>query len=252
MRLPTGRIFWGLLLSLLGVVWLLNNLGLATVSLGTLWENYWPVIVIYFAVAGIVEAVTVAGTGRGVLWGTLVVNGLVAFVFTVVLGNKNGWFAIDLSLLWKLAVPALLLLIGVTMMAGGMRRPGARSYWAVMSGSKDVRTTWEDIAAVAVMGGADVDLSRAGLPDRDVLIDVYAVMGGVDIRVPEGVQVVCDWTGIMGGASVVPGHEVGTVLDHRQLVHGSGSVVRVKALTIMGGVKVRQVPAPLVDERVVS
>lgn len=244
MRLPTGRIFWGLLLTLLGVVWLLENLNLASVSLGTLFGQYWPVIIIYFAAAGILEALTRTGQGRGVLWGTLAVNGLVAAVFTIVLGNKNGWWAVDLDLLWKLALPAVLLLIGGMLMVGGVRRPGARSYLAVMSGAKDKRTTWEDLSAVAVMGGADLDLTGAGLPDRDILIDVYAIMGGVDIRVPEGVTVVCDWTGIMGGASVVRGQESGAIVDHRQLVHGTGPVVRVRALTVMGGVKVRHYPAP--------
>lgn len=239
-RLSAGRVFWGLILTALGVIWLLNNVGATNINLGDLIGHYWPLIPIYFGVTSMYDVVLKRGWGHhGILWGSLIINALFTLIFTVVLGNINFWWSIDLSLLWKLLVPAVLLTVGVALMVGGFSRPGARTYWGIMSGVKDVRNTWDDLAVITVMGGATIDLTPAGLPDRDVLIDVYAIMGGGDIKVPEGVTVVCEWTGVMGGVSVF-GRSANAVVDHRTVREGEGPVVRVRALTVMGGYDIKR------------
>lgn len=242
-RRSTGRLFWGLILCALGVVWLLENIGVTTVSLGDLIRLYWPAIPIYFGVVGFTEALTRGfGENRGLLWGSLIVNAFFTAFFVVILGNINFWWSIDLDLIWKVLLPVLLLFIGVSLLRGGVQRPGARTYWSVMSGTKAVNTAWEDISAIAVMGGGDVDFSQAGLPDREYIIDVYCLMGGFDFKVPEGVRVECDWTGIMGGVTV-NGKGRGALVESQRISAGEGPVVRLRAVTIMGGAGVKTVPA---------
>ncbi|MFH8340321.1 DUF1707 domain-containing protein [Streptomyces sp. AM6-12] len=51
---------------------------------------------------------------------------------------------------------------------------------------------------LAFMGGADIDLRDADFADREVEINVVAIMGGVQVTVPPGVEVVVRGLGIMG------------------------------------------------------
>ncbi|PBC63470.1 hypothetical protein BKI49_13845 [Streptomyces sp. Tue6028] len=51
----------------------------------------------------------------------------------------------------------------------------------------------------AFMGGGEIDLREANFADRDVVINCVAVMGGVNVIVPPGVEVVVRGIGIMGG-----------------------------------------------------
>ncbi|MFF1638201.1 DUF1707 domain-containing protein [Streptomyces sp. NPDC058246] len=53
--------------------------------------------------------------------------------------------------------------------------------------------------AFAFMGGGEIDLREADFADREVVINCVAVMGGVNVVVPPGVEVVVRGIGIMGG-----------------------------------------------------
>lgn len=84
--------------------------------------------------------------------------------------------------------------------------------------------------AVGVMGGADLDLRYAEF-DGDVLtINAFALMGGVEIVVPDGVEVTMSGLAFMGGRTCK--------------VHGgvdpAAPIVHVRAYALMGGVDVRQ------------
>lgn len=56
---------------------------------------------------------------------------------------------------------------------------------------------------VAIFGGYDLDLSDAVFEGREVEISVFAMFGGVHIRVPEGLEVRNHGSGIFGGYGVV-------------------------------------------------
>ncbi len=116
------------------------------------------------------------------------------------------------------------------------RRPVSRWVVAVMGGS-DRKGRWrvsERVNAVAVMGGSSLDLRNAEVTGDEVTIVAVAVMGGIDVYVPDSVEVQVDDAAVMGGN------------DQR----GSGRparpgapVVRVKAYSLMGGVVVWPLPA---------
>lgn len=53
--------------------------------------------------------------------------------------------------------------------------------------------------ALALLGGGELDLREANFADREVVINCVAIMGGVDVVVPPGVEVVVRGIGIMGG-----------------------------------------------------
>ncbi|ACV78323.1 DUF1707 SHOCT-like domain-containing protein [Nakamurella multipartita] len=83
-------------------------------------------------------------------------------------------------------------------------------------------------SAVAVMGGVDIDLTKARFAERQVTITALAIMGGIDIVVPEDVTVVVNGVGLMGSFED-NARTPGTV---------DGPVVRINGLALMGGVDV--------------
>ncbi|GAA5021831.1 DUF1707 domain-containing protein [Actinopolymorpha pittospori] len=104
---------------------------------------------------------------------------------------------------------------------------------AVLSGATR-RGAWlvpPAYTTVAFMGGVQIDLRSARFTQREVTIRAFAVMGGIEIIVPEDVAVVVDGVGIMGGFD-----------DHSYHVEPVPGqlTVRVTGLAFWGGVEVKR------------
>ena len=84
--------------------------------------------------------------------------------------------------------------------------------------------------AFAVMGGTELDFREATLPPGVTEVQVFTVMGGVDILVPPGVNVESHGIGIMGGFDHVGGAE-GYDPD--------APTLRIAGLALMGGVDIQ-------------
>ncbi|WP_073946182.1 DUF1707 SHOCT-like domain-containing protein [Streptomyces kebangsaanensis] len=80
-------------------------------------------------------------------------------------------------------------------------------------------------------GGGNIDLREANFADREVEINCVAIMGGVEVTVPHGVEVVVRGVGIMGG------------FDHREdgapAEPGAPRVI-VTGVAFWGGVGIRR------------
>ena len=111
-------------------------------------------------------------------------------------------------------------------------REPLRTTIAIMSGS-DRKGRWRlegEHTAFAMMGGIQLDLRNAEIVGDEVTINAIAIMGGVEIIVPEGIDVALSGVAIMGGkSSRLKGH---TVLPGSPLV-------RVKVFAFWGGVEVK-------------
>lgn len=104
---------------------------------------------------------------------------------------------------------------------------------AVMSGfqRKGRWTVPARFNAVAIWGGGELDLREADFAEREVVITCVAVMGGIEITVPPGVEVDVRGIGIMGA------FDQGKSLENRP-EPGAPRVV-VNGLAIWGGVAVK-------------
>ena len=114
-------------------------------------------------------------------------------------------------------------------------RSPRHSVVAVMAGA-DTKGRWRcgsKVTAVAVMGGCHLDFRQAEILDNEVHVVAVAVMGGVDIVVPEGIEVAMSGLPVMGGRTM-------RVKDV-PVLPGSPRIV-VHAYPIMGGVVVRSLP----------
>jgi Domain of unknown function (DUF1707)/Cell wall-active antibiotics response 4TMS YvqF len=113
--------------------------------------------------------------------------------------------------------------------------PRARFSIAIMSGMKRAGR-WvvpRRYTAVALMGGVDLDLRYAQFAERVVTIQAFCLMGGVNVIVPDDIEVDVSGFAFMGG------------FDHRASGPGApgAPVVRVTGFALMGGVEVRRKPA---------
>jgi hypothetical protein len=85
--------------------------------------------------------------------------------------------------------------------------------------------------AVNIMGGADLDLNEAELAAETVELTVFALMGGSDIYVPEGLNVELSDFAFMGDNEIHLGESRPTP---------GGPTLRLKLISIMGGSNVRR------------
>ncbi len=111
---------------------------------------------------------------------------------------------------------------------------GAKFSLAIMSGARRAGR-WvvpPAYVAVAVMGGVELDLREAQFSEPEVTIHAYTVMGGIEITVPEDVDVDVSGIAFMGG------------FDHNATGPGVPGAPRVRVLgfALMGGVDVRRKP----------
>ena len=115
-------------------------------------------------------------------------------------------------------------------------RPGeGGSRWLVaIMGGCDRKGRWrlsERVSSINVMGGSDLDLNDAELAAEHVELTVFSLMGGADIRVPDGLNVEVSDFALMGGNGV----DIG---DPRP--DPGGPVLRLRLISIMGGSDVKR------------
>ncbi|MEJ6012804.1 DUF1707 domain-containing protein [Corynebacterium sp. H127] len=112
---------------------------------------------------------------------------------------------------------------------------------ALMSGTekKGVWTIAPSHLSISVMGGTSLDLRQARFAAQKVTINAFAVMGGVDIIVPEDVRIICDGVALMGGFGVIDDKQVRLAMAD---IPHDAPTVRITGLALMGGVDVRRVP----------
>ena len=114
-------------------------------------------------------------------------------------------------------------------------RPPAGTSWIVsIMGGNERTGRWriaERCNVVNFMGGSELDLCDAELSDEAIVVNVYSLMGGFEIRVPTGVDVQVSKFAFMGGHEVSLGSEVPPP---------GAPVIRIRLISVMGGGQVRR------------
>jgi uncharacterized protein DUF1707 len=116
-----------------------------------------------------------------------------------------------------------------------VRKGEGGSSWliSVMSGHSR-KGRWRvgsHLKVVNIMGGTDLDLNDAELADDVVQITMFSLMGGGDIRVPEGLNVEFSDFAFMGGNDASLGKE---------RPDPGGPTLRLRVISIMGGTDVKR------------
>ncbi|MEX1128910.1 MAG: DUF5668 domain-containing protein [Vicinamibacterales bacterium] len=220
----TPHLMFGLLILLLGVVFALDNLDVVAARR---FLDYWPVGLILIGAAKLWEVQS--GHGRPV--------GGILFI------AAGGWLLLDNLDLIDVSLfafwPVLLIIAGAVIVVQGFKGPRTAldsrgdqtvSAIAVMSGVNRGSNTssFRGGELAAFMGGCEIDLRQAAI-HGEAVIDVFAMWGGIEIRVPENWTVIGRVMPLMGGFddTTRPPKEA---TDHRLIVRG---------VVLMGGVEVK-------------
>ncbi len=220
-RVSTPKLILGLAVIAAGVLFTLDNLGLADADDFFI---YWPVVLI------LVGTAQLFGGGRQqTVWGwILILAGVWFLLYNVGIVDLEPWI-----FFW----PLILVLIGINLIMGALRRSVPTDTDSVVTGF----AFWSGIERqfatsdfrggdlTAIMGGCDIDLRQAKIQGDPPTLHVFAFWGGIDIRVPEEWHV--DWRvlPLMAGASdetIAPASEQAPTLV-------------VRGMAIMGGVAVK-------------
>lgn len=123
-------------------------------------------------------------------------------------------------------------------LSAGLRTQRSPTRWSlsVMGGSRH-RGRWlarDRLHAVAIMGGCELDFRDAAIEGPELVVDVLAIMGGVNVRVPEGVTVTVSTLSVMGGKQV----DLGTEGPRPGMPS-----IHLRGLSVMGGLRVSTEPA---------
>ena len=246
MRTSRRSIWLGIIAILLGVIWFLNNIGLTETDIGRLFVVYWPVLIILWGIEVIVrDTACLSGEeSRSTCVCSAMLNGaILVLIGALILGSNLGIYRLDFSIIWKVFWPVVLILIGWSLLRGTSTTGG--THWAIMSGIELCNKGWklESGNMIAFMGGIDLDLTVAKIPEKETMLNLTAVMGGIDVRVPDDINVECDGTAILGGVQFF-GESAGGVVSSRRFsgrqVDESKKKVVIYCRTIMGGIEIKR------------
>lgn len=193
-------IIWGIILVAVGVMIALDAFQIVNVNL--FFDGWWTVFIIVPCAVGIFTKKDKSGNIIGLLIGV-----------ALLLCCQNVW---DFDMLWKLLLPAIIVICGIKMLFKGLKKSENvkiieeinenssefHSACAVFSGA-DMRLNGElfkGAELTAVFGGVDCDLRNAVF-EKDCVINATAVFGGIDIILPENVNVKVSSNSLFGGIS---------------------------------------------------
>ncbi len=250
MAIFRGRVLLSLILVFIGVVMLLNNLNVdINIELGDLFRTYWPVLPLLGGISVLVDSggkVREDGTKVAFSKGGVISGIIIIIISGAYLARNLGFIDVDFSLLWRLFWPGIFILAGLSLLKGKKLPSGSKTNWAVMGGVDKGKTPWDlkSDSYVAFMGGIELDLSKANIPEGETLLDCTAFMGGIEIRVPEGIALICEGNAILGGIEFF-NEETGGVIASKKVEIGlnenSTHIIRIQARAIMGGIEVKKV-----------
>lgn len=225
----TSQVVLGLLVILMGLLFLLDNLDLIEIRRIV---SFWPMV---FIIAGIVKLCDTQ-TRNGQLLG----GGLVGVGVLMILDRMD---VIDFNI--RTFWPLFLIGAGAFVLYKAMaarHTPAA----GMLKGDDEPGNDVVDVAAIlggferrvttqhfrggeitAIMGGCELDMRTASIQDEAV-INVFALWGGVTIKCPP------DWTVVLQGTPIMGGFEEKTATPP----HNQKRLV-IRGYAIMGGVEVR-------------
>jgi len=221
-----SRVLWGIVLIAAGVILALNVFNITDINI--FFDGWWTLFIIVPCGIGLFTEREKTGNIIGVVIG----------VFLLLCCQD----ILSFSMLWKLLVPAVIVIVGVKMVLNGLfgnkvneimkqlkqegKKPKAGC--AIFSGC-DMNydgEVFEGAELTAVFGGVKCDLRNA-IIEKDCAIQVSAIFGGIDIFVPAGINVKVSSNSIFGGVS------------NKTAVHQNAPTLYISGTCMFGGVEIK-------------
>jgi predicted membrane protein len=220
----TPHLMFGLLIILIGIVFTLDNLDIAD---SRRFLRYWP--------AGLIAI------GAAKLW--QVKHGYGSALGGVLFVLAGGWMLLDsldmITVSFLDFWPLILIVAGSVIVWQGIRGRQHRvegpaddtiNAIAVLAGVNRGSNSgsFRGGELTAFMGGCEIDLRQASI-NGEATIDVFAMWGGIEIRVPENWVVIGRVTPVMGGFDDTTRPPQGASA-HKLIIRG---------MVLMGGIEVK-------------
>ena len=235
MKKDYSALIWGLIFVVVGIIFGGNALNIWDIDI--FFPGWWTLFLI---IPGLISMVR-----YGFNWG----SGILVIIGLVLLFDALD--IIDDGVIWKLIFPLVLVAVGISIIVSFFRtgtKKGIKSeeysksksykydstqyprYTAILGGG-DYKNNTEDLKGVvaeAILGGLSIDLRDAKITE-DIVLELTAVLGGIDIFIPDNVRVE-----IISGVPVLGGFEHKI---NRNAI--SGPKVRIKYTAVLGGIEVK-------------
>lgn len=213
-----GRLYFGLVIVTVGALLLLDNVG--ALDAGEAIGDWWPLAVV---AAG---ALSFASNPRR--W-------RLALVITAI-GAALLLASLDVADVGGIILPLVIIVVGLAVLLGRGFRERTESgdqvnSFNVFSGTELASHSdqFRGGTVSAVFGGAEIDLTDAGLAPGAEL-DVLAAFGGVEIRVPQGWQVIARGLPLFGAIDNV---------TTKERLDTDAPTLRVNATALFGGIDIK-------------
>ena len=194
------NILWGIILVIIGVIIGLNTIGITDIDI--FFDGWWTLVIIVPCFIGLFTNKDKTGNIIGLLVGVI-----------LLLGMQN---IIDLNLIWKLLLPSIIVIIGLSLIFKNTfnskinneikklnnKNTKNNEYCATFSGQRIDFPNEEFKGATlnSVFGSITCDLREAKIKE-DVVINASSVFGGIDIIVPDDVNIKIKSNSIFGGVN---------------------------------------------------
>jgi hypothetical protein len=194
------NILWGIILVIIGVIIGLNTMGITDIDI--FFDGWWTLVIIVPCFIGLFTNKDKTGNIIGLLVGVI-----------LLLGMQN---IIDFNLIWKLLLPSIIVIIGLSLIFKNTfnskinneikklnnKNTKNNEYCATFSGQRIDFPNEEFKGATlnSVFGSITCDLREAKIKE-DVVINASSVFGGIDIIVPDDVNIKIKSNSIFGGVN---------------------------------------------------
>ena len=194
------NILWGIILVIIGVIIGLNTIGITDIDI--FFDGWWTLVIIVPCFIGLFTNKDKTGNIIGLLVGVI-----------LLLGMQN---IIDFNLIWKLLLPSIIVIIGLSLIFKNTfnskinneikklnnKNTKDNEYCATFSGQRIDFPNEEFKGATlnSVFGSITCDLRESKIKE-DVVINASSVFGGIDIIVPDDVNIKIKSNSIFGGVN---------------------------------------------------
>ncbi len=216
---------WGIIFIIIGLVLGVNALGIAKIDI--FFDGWWTLFIIIPCLVGLFKDKDKTGSIIGILIGV------------VLLLSTQG--ILDFEIAWKLALPTILILIGLSIIL--KNTINKKDFETIKKLNNDFK---EEVCATfttqtieyddekfkgtnltAVFGAIKCDLRKA-IIKKDIVINANATFGGIEIYIPENVNIKIKSTSIFGGVDEKKKNKV-----------EEGPTIYINANCLFGGVDIK-------------
>ena len=222
----SSNILWGIVLIAAGILFALNALNITNIDI--FFDGWWTLFIIVPCAVGLFTEREKTGN----------IIGLAIGVFLLLCCRD----VLSFAMAWKLLVPAIIVIVGLKMVFNGLFGSKANEMITKMKADGNNPKVgcatfsgcdlnydgevFDGAELSAVFGGVKCDLRNAVI-EKDCAIQVSAIFGGIDIIVPDHVNVKVSTNTIFGGAS------------NKTASHKDGPTIYISGTCMFGGVEIK-------------